>query len=1369
MRLWKTFGILALLGLCASLAWGEYVPLRSDVLGDRPEAIVLNQNNREVQLEIRIPGLERTEGILDGKKWDRVQIPGGGYELDLGAPEVPHFTKLLIIPATAAVHAEFEALETYTIRNVQLMPAQGDDPELLQINKEAVKYDPAYYQRNELYPSQRVMVGEPAVMRGLRVITLRTNPVQYNPVTKELVITTKYRVTARFEGQDLRNVPTRQIPMTKSWANLVKGASFNFDDNAADEQSMGSYLIVCTNNAGLIADLQPFIEWKKRKGHAVTLQSVATGASTATIKSVIQTAYDTWPTPPEFVLLVGDESGTYALALYSNSGYKIDHPYSQLDGSDILADVALGRMPSNSTTNTQTMVNKVLFYEKMPYVDNPSWFLAGGLAAGYSTYNYSLSMYQVSRWIKTRWLWAGYTRVDTIWYYMVGGNLPSMMVNSINSGISFINYRGYTGAGLSVSQINGLTNGRRLPFCSDLTCGSGGFNGTSEMEAYVTSGTAQSPGGGIASVGLATMNTHPQYNNTIDYGLYAGLFEEDITQAGSVVNRSKIELYNAYQQNNSTQVTNFSNWCSQAGDPGVDLFTGAIQYMNSAVPDQITYGVNSLSLTVNKQVGGVLAGATVCLYKANELQSVGTTDANGQITLPLTVTAAGNVKVTITKHNYYPIVDSLNVISAAVAVGYQNHTVDDDNLSGTTGDNDHVINPGETVDLPLTFKNFGTSTTATGISLTASETDPYTTLSNATQSFPDMAPGATGNSSGSLRLAIASDCPDGYTLPLAFNTTSGQGSWTGGLALPVVSYQLTLLNAQAIGADTLLSPGETANLTLTVKNLGHKNATTLTATLTSLDPLVTVNDNSASFGTINIDGTGNCSGNPFNVTASSTAMRGHWADLRVAYSANGAAQVDTFRLKLGNKLITDPQGPDEYGYYCFDNGDAGFAQTPVYSWVEIDPGFGGSGTLLPLNDPGEDLDQSVNLPLPFTFRYYGETTNEITVCSNGWISTWANNSFNDFRNYEIPSPIGPNGHLCPFWNDLITHSGGHVYAWHDATNHRFIVEWSRLYVASSSTAEVFEVILYDPAYYSTPTGDGEIVFQYHTISDIANAYANDNPYSTVGIESPDQRDGLEVVYWVTYDDPAAAHLQNGRAYRFTTALSSASLNLDVTLTPINPPIVVPAQGGSFQFTAAVLNNGPSPAPFSAWARIKYPDGTYTAPTLGPVILSPPVGVAVSRLRTQNIPSTYPTGLYTYLGYANSTFTYPAVDSSSFTFTKSAVADGGPTVWDALCGGELFPGEAPVALLQPSSYSLEQACPNPFNPSTAISYQLAAFSHVSLRVYDTAGRLVSTLVDNWQEAGSHQVTFDGSRLSSGLYFVKMQAGDFRAVQKMMLIK
>ncbi|MBV6510726.1 MAG: hypothetical protein FMNOHCHN_00203 [Ignavibacteriaceae bacterium] len=88
---------------------------------------------------------------------------------------------------------------------------------------------------------------------------------------------------------------------------------------------------------------------------------------------------------------------------------------------------------------------------------------------------------------------------------------------------------------------------------------------------------------------------------------------------------------------------------------------------------------------------------------------------------------------------------------------------------------------------------------------------------------------------------------------------------------------------------------------------------------------------------------------------------------------------------------------------------------------------------------------------------------------------------------------------------------------------------------------------------------------------------------------------------------------------------------------------------------------------------------------------------------------------------------------------------------------------------PVEYSLKQNYPNPFNPSTMVHYQLPKTEYTELKVYDLVGREVATLVNGIKEAGYHQVSFDGSGLSSGLYIYRLRSGEFTKTMKMSLIK
>ncbi|MBP9123914.1 MAG: T9SS type A sorting domain-containing protein, partial [Ignavibacteriaceae bacterium] len=88
---------------------------------------------------------------------------------------------------------------------------------------------------------------------------------------------------------------------------------------------------------------------------------------------------------------------------------------------------------------------------------------------------------------------------------------------------------------------------------------------------------------------------------------------------------------------------------------------------------------------------------------------------------------------------------------------------------------------------------------------------------------------------------------------------------------------------------------------------------------------------------------------------------------------------------------------------------------------------------------------------------------------------------------------------------------------------------------------------------------------------------------------------------------------------------------------------------------------------------------------------------------------------------------------------------------------------------PEKFELNQNFPNPFNPSTVIRFALPVSGMVSLKVFNTMGEEVVTLVNSVKEAGSHSITFDASKLASGIYFYSLKTGDFSSVKKMSLIK
>ena len=130
------------------------------------------------------------------------------------------------------------------------------------------------------------------------------------------------------------------------------------------------------------------------------------------------------------------------------------------------------------------------------------------------------------------------------------------------------------------------------------------------------------------------------------------------------------------------------------------------------------------------------------------------------------------------------------------------------------------------------------------------------------------------------------------------------------------------------------------------------------------------------------------------------------------------------------------------------------------------------------------------------------------------------------------------------------------------------------------------------------------------------------------------------------------------------------------------------------------------------------------------------------------------------------------EHKSYTFTDKNVKVGKYTYrlkqidYD---GQYVFSNTVEVEVNPPLTFALEQNYPNPFNPSTLIKYSIAKDAMVNISVYNAIGEKVATLVNGLQQAGRYEVNFNAGNLTSGIYFYSIEAGDFKSVKKMMLIK
>lgn len=1124
MLQWRRVFILAIVILLSTaLAQADTESIQIDLGLDasvQTTGVKLAENNSQgMTLHFQTPALEVKDEKHAGQDYQLLNLPGAELDGAIGEPALPLFSRLVLVPdgytlEVADIRSNDFALEgTFKPYPAQDIRQKGD---------EDLSLDTDYYMgRSPKAAPALVSVGSPGLARGLRVVPVLFRPVQWNPADGHATVASEMDVTLRFvPAQDgmKSSIDSRQMP--ESFANMYEQEVIGFNrDEANVHEGLGTYLIIHPENASVATAIEPLVEWRARQGYNVLVAHTGqTGTYNTSIKNYIQNIYNTVEPPLEFVTLVGDANGSIAIPPFHEnlSGYngEGDHAYTQLEGGDILADVHIGRITCDSVSRLQGLVTKIVDYEKDPYVsDDVNWFTRASLTGDPGASGYSCIW--VNQWVKQQLLENSYTQVDTIW----SGNYASLMSADINAGVSFFTYRGYYGmSGMHTGYIDALNNGMKLPFALILTCDTGSFTGYARSEAFFRN----TNGGAIGAIGTATSGTHTRYNNCMFQGVAEGLINSGDPRQGPGLTRGKLHLYRNYNDRESSRVEIWSTWNNLMGDPATALYSAIPRELNADYATSLSAAANNLHVFVHDGTLGV-EGALVTVYRKDEMQVSVYTDAAGNANVPLNDLNDGEYMVTVTAHNKKPHLGGFNVGPVAASIDYASVMVDD-----SLGNDDGLINPGETVELWVDLGNSGTSGVSNvSAQLASHELDVEVQQGDA--EFGYISSGATATGQESFLVHFDPTVKGGSTVRLPLSATDGSDTWVSLMDLTITGPTVNIRN---FNFSSNLDPGETVNLNVELVNVGNLATSGATATLTSDSRWVSVVDEQSLFGAMNEGGSANNSGDVFSISAGAECYPGHTANLEIEVAFNeGGTVVLPLVVTVGNVQDTDPVGPDAYGYYAFDNTDSGYEFMPSYDWVEIAPSGGGQGVSVGLTDQDRWQDDVVVMDLPFPFMYYGQTFDKLSVCSNGWISFGATD-LRHYRNWTIPSPGAPDNMIAVYWDDLHIGSGDSgIYQWYDATNHRLIIEWDHCQNAVSGVRETFQVILHDPAYGAGDTGDGIITMNYQDV----NHTDQETGYGTVGIQNEDRDVGLLYTYYQLY--PAgAADLVDGRSITFRTVI-----------------------------------------------------------------------------------------------------------------------------------------------------------------------------------------------------------------------------------------
>ncbi len=1078
--------------------------------------------------------------------YSRIVLPNTGTLLEQGMPELPTISTSIAVPHRGKVSIEVVSSQQRVISGFLPYPVQQGAS--LDIPKNFL-IDSDYYQNGGVYPEAAIEYSDPMILRDFRIVTVQINPFSYNAQTGELIVRDNIEFRLNFENAPgINELLTEQTSISSSFANIYESMILNFADyrDAMIANTPPRYLIIYGNNTdtNYLVALNEYALWKRQKGADVMMASTASneaGSSTTTIKNYIQAKYDNPATRPDFIILIGDVSGSYTIPAYTVSSGGGDYPYQHLAGNDLLGDCFLGRISVENLSQLSVLLSKIYLYERDINLATADWLNAMLLVGDWEPSGIS-TMY-INKYIKELSLLTNPNYTFTELYS--SSPAPASMNAAINQGIGIMSYRGYIGMS-NWSPSESLFNGYMLPHAVIITCSTGNYaTGTGTTEAFIRLGTTAAPKGAVTAIGMSTSSTHTTFNNVLHGGIFDGIFAHHMRTMGEATLHGKLYMNQIFGVSAPSSVQSFTHWCNLMGDPTMEVFTGIPGSFTVASETSIPIGLSLYDVAVVDDAGNPVEGAAVVLNMGSTILARNYTGADGNtvLVIPSDITA-GTATLTVSMHNFKPSQTAIQVVDIPTLVP-ATIVIDDDTTGASNGNNNGLAGSGETLEVLFGLRNTGTATIS-GISGTVSSTNPLITIDNGNLSYPAIPGGEVGMNINPIIVHIAASAPHETLLRLHLNLTDGSAvAYHVSEFIPVeapkieyISYLVSDTNNQH------LDPGETVNLSITVKNNGTVGVSGVNARLYTLNDLVGVTDVDAVLGDL-APGTQVSTGTDnFTLQARPEVLPGMLIPFRLKlYNENGFEQFVEFSLTVGVVTSTDPLGPDAYGYVIYDWTDTAYANVAVYDWHGISPSEGGLGTPVAITDGytssdegdqvGADALEVVNLPFPFQF--YGVLYDQITICSNGFIAMGVTANA-EFRNYRIPGAMGPNAMIAPFWDDLATVAGSGIYTWFDRSNHSFVIQWNNMRNGKNGTSvETFQCILYDQAAYPTSFGDGPIKFQYNTFNNVdSQSGGNHGNFCTIGIEDHTGTRGLEYTFNNQYPT-AAAQLSNSKALYITNA------------------------------------------------------------------------------------------------------------------------------------------------------------------------------------------------------------------------------------------
>lgn len=816
-----------------------------------------------------------------------------------GNPLLPIFCKNILLPQGKEMkNIKILSVEYYPAeKNIFIKPASTPRPLSIQaIQNKQTKINKKIYESKGRYPENIIITSSTNFLCGHSIASFSLSPVVYFPAKKQIstikTITIEIKTNSSKKAANAQKFIRNSKTITKRINNIVDNTeilkSYNYplskDNNNFD-------ILLITNNA-LAPAFDDYIKYKESTGYTCFVKKTEdiyaeySGVDNQEmIRNCIIDFYQNHGT--SYVILGGDADHTETQNIVPDRGFYLDTGfgtvdtdlpsdmyYSGLDGNwnsdgddrwgepgeaDLFAEVSIGRICVDNTTEVNNFTHKLIMYQDKPVVQDIEKALMVGeylwgntyggdskdeIANGCSLYGYTTvgisDNFTIYKLYEMNANWEKEQIFDQ--FNNTGVNLVNHLGHSnvtynMKMNASSLNTNNFTNDGISRGYVIGYSQGCYNGAFDNRNPGGMYATGDCFAEKFTTIETGEVACVANSRYGWGSDNTNgaSQY---FDREFFDAIFGEGLTLIGDANGDSKEDNVSFIQADPVIR------WCAYEtnlfGDPTLDVWTAAPENINCNYYPSISLGDEQFNIETDcpdARIGitqnGALIGRTL-------------TDDSGNATVNFfnPVNTKDSLTISVIAHNKFRHLGTVYVVDNEPYILFNEYQIDD-----SQGNNDGKADYGETINLSVSSINIGTQP-GTDITLTLSTNNPFINITDSTENISNFEIGDTITLNNAFSMEIANNVPDNNTvfvLKANSENTVNKSYFEIFIHAPLLQFKDFQIDDSQGNNNGKIDPGENVNLSIGIANNGSSEASNVFGLLSTDNEDITINSSSQSF------------------------------------------------------------------------------------------------------------------------------------------------------------------------------------------------------------------------------------------------------------------------------------------------------------------------------------------------------------------------------------------------------------------------------------------------------------------------------------------------------------------------------------------